>query len=90
MNKTEFINTAAIKTGTSRRATKLMLDSLTDSIAHALSKNQKVTLVGFGSWDVVKLAPRTGRNPRTSEPIQIKGRKKVRFKAGAELSDKVN
>ena len=50
----------------------------------------QVSLVGFGSFSVSKRAARTGRNPQTGKEIKIAAKNVVRFKAGSELSDKVN
>lgn len=66
-----------------------MLDLVLNSITEALAKGEDVTLKGFGTFKIVELAARTGRNPRTGEKMQIKAKKVVRFKAGADLSDKV-
>jgi DNA-binding protein HU-beta len=54
-----------------------------------LKKGEKVMIIGFGSFSVNKRAARTGRNPQTGKKIQIKAKKVVKFKAGAELSKKV-
>lgn len=90
MNKTDLINAVSKKTGSSKKATKLLINTFTETVAQALSNQNRVILVGFGTWNVIKVSSRTGRNPRTGEPIQIHAKRKVRFKAGAELSDKVN
>ena len=59
-------------------------------ITKALKKNQRVTLVGFGTWSVSKRKARTGRNPQTGETIKIKAKKAVRFKAGKQLEKALN
>lgn len=66
-----------------------MLDLVLNSITEALAKGEDITLKGFGTFKIVELAARTGRNPKTGEKMQIKAKKVVRFKAGADLSDKV-
>jgi len=45
----------------------------------------KVTLIGFGTFSVQHVSERTARNPQTGKPVQVKPKKKVRFKAGSEL-----
>ncbi len=55
----------------------------------ALKKGDRVALVGFGSFSVAKRSARTGRNPQTGKPINIKAKKVVKFKAGSELNGKV-
>lgn len=66
-----------------------MLDLVLNSITEALAKGEDVTLKGFGTFKIVELAARTGRNPRTGETMKIPAKKVVRFKAGADLLDKV-
>lgn len=90
MNKQELINTVAQKSGSSKAETKRILDAFTETVGQTLAKGGKVTLIGFGTFDVQQTKARTGRNPRTGAPLQIKAKKKPRFKAGSELSGKVN
>jgi len=66
-----------------------MLDLVLNSISTALAKGEDVTIKGFGTFKVVELAERTGRNPQTGEKIQIPAKKVVRFKAGSALAEKV-
>lgn len=56
----------------------------------ALENNDKVALIGFGTFSVSEKAARTGINPRTKETINIPARKVVKFKPGAEISNKLN
>jgi DNA-binding protein HU-beta len=56
----------------------------------ALSTGEKITLVGFGSFDVSKRDARKGRNPKTGEEIAIAAKSVVRFKSGKELTESVN
>lgn len=90
MNKTELTKTIADKTGKSQKETKAFLEAFESTVKEMLAKGGKITLIGFGTWDVQDVPARTGRNPRTGEPLQIKPKKKPRFKAGAELSSAVN
>ena len=59
-------------------------------VTTSLKRNQKVTLVGFGTWGVTKRKARIGRNPQTGESIKIKAKKAVRFKAGKALEKALN
>lgn len=90
MNKGELIE----KIAKDAKLTKVQAGEALDSIIHAvgatLAKNGKVTLVGFGTFSVSKRAARKGRNPRTGKEITIKAKKVAKFKAGTELSKKVN
>jgi DNA-binding protein HU-beta len=60
-----------------------------DAITSALSKGQKVTITGFGTFSVSKRAARMGVNPRTGEKIKIKATTVPKFKAGKSLKDAV-
>jgi len=90
MNKSELISALAEKTGKSQKEAKAFLEAFTETVTETLSKGDKVTLIGFGTFDVQQTKARTGRNPQTGKPIQIKAKKRPRFKAGSELSSKVN
>ena len=90
MNKAELISALASKIGKSQKEAKAFLEAFESTVQETLKKGEKITLIGFGSWDVQDVPARTGRNPRTGEPLKIKGKKKPRFKAGAELSSAVN
>jgi DNA-binding protein HU-beta len=90
MNKSELIKALADKTNQSQAEAKAFLEAFTDTVGDVLKKGDKITLVGFGTFDVQNVPARVGRNPRTGEPLQIKGKRKPRFKAGTDLADKVN
>ncbi len=85
MNKTELVNAIAEKAGLTKVDAKNALDATLTSIADALKNDDKVALVGFGTFSVTEKAARTGINPRTKEKIEIPARKVVKFKAGADL-----
>ncbi len=90
MTKTDLVDVIAGKVKISKAAAQLAVDALTDSITGALKKGDKVTLIGFGTFDVAKRAAREGVNPQTLKKIKIKARKAPRFKAGKLLKDAVN
>ena len=69
---------------------KNALDACLEAIAGALESDDKVALIGFGTFAVTEKGARTGINPRTKETINIPARKVVKFKPGAELASKVN
>ncbi len=89
MNKTELVNAIAEKAELTKAEAKRALDATIDAIAESLAADDKVTLVGFGTFSVAKKEARTGINPRTKQTITIEARKAVKFKAGSELNDKV-
>jgi len=90
VTKGELVNHIASEAGVSKSAAEKALKALTDGVARALKKGDKVSLVGFGTFDVSKRAARKGRNPQTGAVIQIKASNVPRFKAGKSLKDAVN
>ena len=88
MNKTELIDKIAAGAGLTKVDAKKALDATVDAIKAALKKGDKVQLIGFGTFDVVKKPAREGINPATK--IKIAAKKVAKFKAGAELADAVN
>lgn len=90
MNKSELIDAMAMHAGISKVNAKKALDGFIKSVSRALKNGDKVSLVGFGAFQVVERASREGINPSTQEKMTIEAKKVVKFKAGAELSDKIN
>ncbi len=90
MNKAELIEAIAENSGLSKADAKRALDGFTEATTKALKKGDRISLVGFGSFSVSKRAARKGRNPQTGKEIKIAAKNVVRFKAGADLSKKVN
>ncbi|MFT5859361.1 MAG: DNA-binding protein HU-beta [Flavobacteriaceae bacterium] len=90
MNKAELIDAMAASAGLSKADAKRALDGFVDATGAALKKGDRISLVGFGSFSVSHRAARTGRNPQTGKEIQIAAKNVVRFKAGSDLSEKVN
>jgi DNA-binding protein HU-beta len=89
MTKAELIDKIASGTGLSKADASRALDSTLNSVRLALKKGQKVTLVGFGTFAVVKRKTRKGRNPRTGQVITIPAAKVPKFSAGKALKDAV-
>ena len=90
MNKAELIDAVADSADLSKASATRALDAALDAISNALKGGDQVTLVGFGTFSVRARAARTGRNPRTGEPIEIKASNVPGFKAGKALKDAVN
>lgn len=90
MNKTELINEMAEKSGLTKKDSEKALSALLESIEEALGKNDKVQLIGFGSFEVKQRAARKGRNPQTMEEIDIPETKVPAFKAGKDLKESLN
>ena len=87
MNKTEFINAVAEKSGLSKVDAKKAVEAFVETVSSELKDGGKVALLGFGSFSVAEKSARKGVNPKTKQPIEIAARKSVKFKAGAELAD---
>lgn len=90
MNKSELIDAVASSADLPKAAAGRALDAVVESITEALKSGDSVSLVGFGVFSVKDRAARTGRNPQTGEPIQIKAAKIPNFKAGKALKESVN
>lgn len=89
MNKGELIESVAKDVGISKALAGRVLDSAIGAIKKSLSKGDRVALVGFGTFSVGTRKARSGRNPQTGQPIQIKASKAPRFRAGSELKNAV-
>jgi DNA-binding protein HU-beta len=90
MNKSELIERMASDADISKAAAERALESFTTSVQSTLKKGGTVALVGFGSWSVTKRAARSGRNPKTGEPLRIAARKAPKFTPGKALKDALN
>lgn len=90
MNKTELVEAIAKQANISKTAADGAVKAFVDVVTKELKKGEKVTLIGFGTFEVSKRAARKGRNPQTGAEIKIKASKAPRFKAGKALKDAVN
>lgn len=89
MNKPELVNAIAEKTGLNKKDSERAVNALVESISEALAKGDKVSLVGFGTFEVRTRQARTGRNPRTGQTLTIPAAKVPAFKPGKQLRDMV-
>lgn len=89
MNKAELIDAMAAVSKMTKADTKKALDAFMDVTKKTLKKGERISLVGFGSFSVAKRSAREGVNPRTGKKIKIAAKKVVKFKAGADLANKV-
>lgn len=89
MNKTELIAAMAEKAEISKKDAEKVLSAFTNIVADTLVDGDKVAITGFGTFEVVERAARTGRNPKTGEAIEIAASKSPKFKAGKALKDAV-
>ncbi len=90
MNKTELIAVMAEKANLSKKDAEAALNAFVDAVEGALTKGDKVQLVGFGGFEVRERAARTGRNPQTGAEMKIAAAKVPAFKAGKALKDLIN
>lgn len=85
MNKEELVEKVASKTGLTKKDAMDAVNTTLDTVTVTLRKGEKVTLVGFGTFLVRRLAAREGRNPQTGARIRIPAKKVPRFTPGKEL-----
>ena len=89
MNKSEFIQAMAEKSDLSVKDATAALNATLETIQESLRKGEPVSFVGFGTFEKERAA-RTGRNPRTKQPVEIPASKAPSFKAGKSLKEAVN
>ena len=90
MNKTELIASVAEKAGLTKKDAEKAINGLFSSVEEALAKDDKVQIIGFGTFEVKTREERKGRNPQTGAEITIPASKTPVFKAGKGLKDVVN
>jgi DNA-binding protein HU-beta len=90
MNRAELVEHVAKATGQPKSEVTRTLSALVHTVTGALAKGDKVTLVGFGTFERRNRKARTGRNPRTLAPLRIAAARVPAFRAGKELKDIVN
>ncbi|MCX7697516.1 MAG: HU family DNA-binding protein [Bacteroidales bacterium] len=89
MNKTELIDAIAKEAKITKVEAKKALEAFMEVTKATLKKGDKIALVGFGTFSVVKRSAREGINPQTGKKMKIPAKKVVKFKAGSELSKNV-
>ncbi len=87
MNKADLVESMSRHMGSSKAEAERALEAFTGSIAAGLKKDHEVAIVGFGTFRVTRRAARTGRNPKTGEPIAIPASTGVGFRPGKALKD---
>ena len=90
MNREELITEVAKKTKLSKKATSEVLSATIDAIQSAVKKGDKVTLVGFGTFESRKRAARIGRNPQTGKELKIAAKTVPAFSAGKKFKEAVS
>ncbi len=89
MNKAELASEVSSKVGTTKKETRNVINAVIETIGDTLSRGEKVTLVGFGTFQVVSRKARRGVNPQTRVTIQIPAKKVPKFVPGHTLREKV-
>jgi DNA-binding protein HU-beta len=89
LNKSDLVSAVAEKADMSKKDAEKAVTQVFKVIEESLASNEKVQLVGFGTFEVKERAERIGRNPRTKESITIPATKVPGFKAGKQLKDAV-
>ena len=89
MNKTELVDAVATQAELSKQEAKKAVEALFETISNTLAKEEKIQLIGFGTFEVRERAARTGRNPQTGEEMTIPASKAPAFKPGKELKEAV-
>jgi len=90
MNKNDLIDAVAERTGLAKSDAARAVEALLGTITEALQRGETVAVSGFGSFVTKVRAARTGRNPRTGEPVAIPASRAPTFKAGKALKDALN
>jgi integration host factor subunit beta len=90
MNKSELIETLALRKGLSNKKAEEIVNGVFDSMAGAMLEGDRIEIRGFGSFVVNEYKSYTGRNPKTGESIAVKPKKLPFFKVGKELKERVD
>ena len=90
MNKSDLIEPISTGAGITKVQANQALDTLVEGITGALKKGDRVTLVGFGTFSTSNRKARTGRNPRSGQPLKIAARRVAKFTTGPRLQAAIN
>jgi len=89
MNKAELVEEVSSKVGITKKDAGKVVDAVTETITNTLKKGEKVTLVDFGTFQLIERKARKGINPQTKKTIQIPAKKVPKFRPGKGLREKV-
>ena len=91
MNKTDLIkNVSAQIDGATQKDVAVIVDTVFETIINTVASGEKVSLAGFGNFEVTERAARECKNPRTGEPVHVEASKAPKFKASKNFKDVVN
>jgi DNA-binding protein HU-beta len=89
VNKAELVEEVANQTGLTKKISTEAVDAVISAITDCLIREEKVTLVGFGTFEVMERKARRGVNPQTRKTIQIPAKKVPKFVSGKSLREAV-
>ncbi len=90
MNKAELVDVVAKEAQTTKKDAEMVINSMMETIVKSVAAGEKVTLVGFGTFEARQRKARVGRNPKTNEPLQIPAKRVAGFRVGKEFGEAVN
>jgi DNA-binding protein HU-beta len=90
MNKGEFVTHIAKLHSCTKLEAEKVVDMFTSSVIDAIYHDKEISLIGFGQFTTSKVAAKTGRNPKTQQPMEIAAYTQVKFKVGQKLKDACN
>ena len=90
MAKQEFINHITNQYKCTKIEAEKVINMFTSSVIDAIGQGKEISLIGFGNFSISKVAARSGRNPKTQEPLQVPAYNQPKFKAGQKLKNAVN
>jgi len=90
MNKGELVTKLAKDSGTTKKDAEAVLNSFMDTVGEVLAEGDKISLVGFGTFETSERSARKGRNPQNGKEIEIPAKTLPKFKAGKTLKEKVD
>lgn len=89
MNKTDLVKAVSVQAELTQKDAAKAVDAIFETISNTLAQNEKIQLIGFGTFEVRERAARKGRNPQTGEEIDIAAAKVPAFKPGKELKEAI-
>jgi DNA-binding protein HU-beta len=90
LNKAELVDVVAREAGTTKKDAESVINIMMETIVKRVASGERVTLVGFGTFEARQRRARVGRNPKTNEPLQIPAKRVAGFSVGKEFKEAVN
>jgi len=90
LNKAELVDVVAKEAGTTKKDAETVINVMMETIVKRVATGERVTLVGFGTFEARQRKARTGRNPKTNEPLHIPAKRVAGFRVGKEFGEAVN